>query len=61
MAYLGADLHVVGGDFQLVDDNDLSRDMAASLGFSPSPDGPLRKGKTLQDISYILRKSFVEF
>jgi len=43
MALLGTELHM-GSEINHVDDNDFSRDMGASLGFSPSPDRPLRKG-----------------
>jgi hypothetical protein len=44
MATQGQELHM-GSEIHHVDDNDFSRDMGASLGFSPSPDRPLRKGK----------------
>ena len=48
--HLGADLHM-GSEIHHVEDNDLSRDMAASLGFSPSPNRPLRKGKLTKIVS----------
>lgn len=40
---LGAELHMQA-DTHHHEENDFSRDMGASLGFSPSPDRPLRKG-----------------
>lgn len=45
MAHLGADLHIGSDIHRTFDDNDLSRDMAASMGFSPSPDRALNKSK----------------
>lgn len=48
--HLGAELHM-GSDIHHPDEHDFSRDMGGSLGFSPSPDRPIRRGNYLHKSS----------
>lgn len=48
MAHLGADLHMGSEIHPTFYDNDLSRDLGASMGFSPSPNRAQNKSKQMK-------------